>query len=90
MENVRKLEDEVLAAVSKRLENQVDIPDDLVKDTSYDVLRQLYSGQMFSVKRKTEIANYVLNNMKKLGVLQPLLDDKTISCLRLSNLMPYL
>lgn len=79
MENVRKLEDEVLAAVSKRLENQVDIPDDLVKDTSYDVLRQLYSGQMFSVKRKTEIANYVLNNMKKLGVLQPLLDDKTIT-----------
>ena len=79
MENVRKFEDEVLAAVSKRLENQVDIPDDLVKDTSYDVLRQLYSGQMFSVKRKTEIANYVLNNMKKLGVLQPLLDDKTIT-----------
>lgn len=75
MDNTRKLEDEVLAAVSKRLENQVDIPDDLVKDTSYDVLRQLYSGQMFSVKRKTEIANYVLNNMKKLGVLQPLLDD---------------
>ena len=79
MDNTRKLEDEVLAAVSKRLENQADIPDDLVKDTSYDVLRQLYLGQVFSVKRKTEIANYVLNNMKKLGVLQPLLDDKTIT-----------
>lgn len=79
MELTQELKNEVLGAVSKNLEDRLDIPDDLVRDTAYDALKMLYPQQLFSNKDKKEIATFVLNNMKKLGVLQPLLEDSTIT-----------
>lgn len=79
MDITQSLLNDILAAVSRRLENELNIPDTLVKDTAYEILCEKAAGEPISVKNRIAVSDFVLNNMKKLGVLQPLLEDKTIT-----------
>ena len=77
------ISDELLAqvcqGVGRCLEGQRDISDEMIKDEANKRLVELMQGSYISALERVQIVNHVLNNMKKLGVLQPLLDDPSIT-----------
>ena len=74
-----KLQEEVAQRVARQLEGTRDISDEQVKSAAQAALQNLLGGQYCSVDDRVAIVNHVLNSMKKLGVLQPILDDRSIT-----------
>ncbi len=79
MEVTETLLEEVYKKVSVRLEGQRDITDELIKDTAYEMLAQVAGDTFVSVSQRLKVVNHCLNSMKKLGILQPILDDASIT-----------
>lgn len=74
--------EEVLGKTKRYLENQKDISDEEIKDAARRFLEELAaSGSVpyMSVAEKKEITDHVFNSMRKLGILQPILDDRSIT-----------
>lgn len=74
--------EEVMQKTKRCLESRKDITDDEIRDTARGFLEEVIaSGRVdyLSVVEKKEIADQVFNSMRKLGILQPLLDDKSIT-----------
>lgn len=74
--------EEVMQKTKRYLESRKDITDDEIRDTARGFLEEVIaSGRVdyLSVMEKKEIADQVFNSMRKLGILQPLLDDKSIT-----------
>lgn len=69
----------IISKVSKEIEGQRDVSDDQIKDLAYNILQNEIKDKYISPKKKLEIVNQVFNNIKRLGVLQPLIDDKSIT-----------
>ena len=78
-----EITDELLDRVYQRtrhiLESRGDVTNDEIKDAAYQVMQGFFPGEYISVKERLEVTNYVLNAMKKLGPLQAILDDHTIT-----------
>lgn len=77
-----KVLEEVMQKTKRCLESRKDITDDEIRDTARGFLEEvIVSGRVdyLSVVEKKEIADQVFNSMRKLGILQPLLDDKSIT-----------
>ena len=75
----KELLDQITKQVGRQLEGQRDISDEMIKDTALKVLSSTVKEEFVSVGERLEIVNHVVNDMKKMGVLQPLLDDPSIS-----------
>lgn len=79
MELTEDLLEDVYKKVSIKLEGQRDITDEMIKDTAYEMLAQVAGDSFVSVSQRLQVVNHCLNSMKKLGILQPILEDPTIT-----------
>lgn len=75
----RELQEQVYARTARKLDGQRDITDEQIKDAANATLTELLNGGYMAVSDRLACVNQVLNSMKKLGVLQPILDDPTIT-----------
>lgn len=75
--------DEVLEQITKQvgltLEGQRDILDATIKDVAYKTLAAFTDHEFVSVSERLRVVNHCLNSMKKLGILQPILDDPSVT-----------
>jgi len=74
-----ELLDEVSRQTAHVLEGRQNVSDEQIKDTAYQVLQQLQPGSYISVDDRIAVGNHVFNSMRRLGPLQELLDDHTIT-----------
>lgn len=74
-----EIREEVIRKTKRYMEGQKDISDQDIKDTADRFLTELVGDCYVTVSERLEIVNSALNSMRKLGILQPILDDKTIT-----------
>ena len=77
--DVSQLKDQLSAQVARQLEGTREITDEQVRQAAQEALTRLLAGEYLSVSDRRELVNEVLNRMKKLGPLQPLLDDRSVT-----------
>lgn len=71
--------EEVIQKTKRYIENQKDISDTDIKDTAGRFLTELIGDRYISVNERLGIVNRAFNSMRKLGILQPILDDRSIT-----------
>lgn len=71
--------DELCRKTAHVLEGQKDVTDEQIKDTAYRVYKAAAPEHYITVDERLYVSNYVFNNMRKLGPLQTILDDHTIT-----------
>ena len=69
----------LVGSVAQRLENQSEVKDEEIYTCAMEMIEKMLHGEFMTVKEKRELATYVFNSIKKLGVLQPILDDPEIT-----------
>lgn len=74
-----EVREEVIKKTKRILEGKKDISDEEIKDIASKTLTELTNGSFVKVDERLEIVNYVFNSMRKLGVLQPILDDSSVT-----------
>lgn len=65
--------------VTRQLELEQELTEERIREKTSEVLDVLLQGEYITGSERLEIVNWVLNQVKRLGVLQPLLDDKEIT-----------
>lgn len=65
--------------VARRLETKNDVKDEDIYSCAAEVLEEMLQGEFLTVKVKKELVSYVFNNIRKLGILQPILDDQSVT-----------
>lgn len=65
--------------VTKQMEYETEITDERIREITLEVLEKVLEGSFVTVAERYEIVNNVFNNIKKLGVIQPLLEDREIT-----------
>jgi len=80
MEITNDILEEVYRRTAHALEGQRDVSDEHIKDQALKIFKDMYPNEGYiSVANMHMIADYTFNTMRKLGPLQSLLDDKSIS-----------
>lgn len=75
----QQLAAELSTRVMRKLEGSRSVTDEQVRQAAQEILNSMLNGQYLSVLERRELVTGVLNQMKKLGPLQPLLDDPSIT-----------
>ena len=70
---------ELSSRVMRKLEGIRSVTDEQVRQAAQEILNDMLGGQYLSVQERRQLISGVLNQMKKLGPLQPLLDDAAIT-----------
>lgn len=65
--------------VTKQMEYETEITDERIREITLEVLEKVLEGSFVTVAERYEIVNNVFNSIKKLGVIQPLLEDREIT-----------
>lgn len=71
--------EEVVQRTKIYMEGRQDISDTDIKDTASRFLDELAGNVYISVNERLGIVNRAFNSMRRLGILQPLLDDKSVT-----------
>ena len=71
--------DRIFTTTIHYLEGNQDVSDEEIKDTAFQMAKNLFPDEYISVSERRAIADYVFNNMRKLGPLQQILDDHSIT-----------
>lgn len=79
MELTSELLEQIYQRTARALEGKSEISDEEIKDTADKILRNVKPDTYISVQDRLEVCNYVFNNMRKLGPLQAILDDRSIT-----------
>ena len=79
MELTEEIKKRLINDVALRLECQDDNSEEAIRICTMELLENYLDGEYMTVKEKKEIATYVVNNIKRLGVLQPILDDPSVT-----------
>lgn len=79
MMDMQQLRAELSARVTRQVEGQRDITGEQISQIAQEVLGQLLNGQYLSVSDRRELIRSVVNQMKRLGPLQPLIDDPGVT-----------
>ena len=74
-----EIQEEVMQRTKRYMEVQKEVGDQEIKDTANRFLTELLAGNYASVSERLEVVNYTFNSMRKLGILQPILDDRSIT-----------
>lgn len=77
--NVQELKKEIEFRVAKQMEGKRETTDEQISKASQEIMTELIGTQYVSVKDRRDIISSVVNKMKRLGPLQPLLDDRSIT-----------
>lgn len=79
MEVTDEIKKRLINDVALRLECQDDNSEEAIRACAMELLENYLDGEYMTVKEKKEVANHVVNNIKRLGVLQPILDDPSVT-----------
>lgn len=79
MEWTGELLNSVYQKTAHILEDRGQVSDQEIKDTAYKVCQSLLPDAYISVDDRLYISNYVFNFMRRLGPLQAILEDRTIT-----------
>lgn len=79
MENTPELQKMLADKVARQMELEHEITDERIREITLEVLKKVAEDTYMTVEERYEIVNAVFNNLKRLGVIQPLLDDKEIT-----------
>lgn len=79
MEFLEEKKQKLVEDVARQLEGQKDVDEDTIKTCAAEVLERTLNGEYMTIKEKRELISYVLNNIKRLGILQPILDDPSVT-----------
>ena len=74
-----ELQKRLVDTVARQLEMEPDITEDKISERASHVLDELLGGQFITISERNAAVNGVLNSIKRLDVLQPILDDKSIT-----------
>lgn len=79
MNHTAELQKTLSDKVARSLETELNVTDETIRAKTAELLEELLQGEYITVAERVEIANGVLNNIRRLGVLQPILDDREIT-----------
>lgn len=79
MEVTEEFKKQLAEKVKRQLELEQEVSEERIREKTSEVLDLLLQGEYITVSERIDIVNWVLNQVKRLGVLQPLLDDKDIT-----------
>lgn len=79
MEITEELKKQLMEKVARQLETEQDVTEERIREKTSETLDLLLQGEYITVSERLAVVNLVLNQIKRLGVLQPLLDDKEIT-----------
>lgn len=65
--------------VSTSLELEKEVSDEAIREKASQILDQLLNGSYITVAERVSVVATVLNNIRHLGILQPILDDREIT-----------
>ncbi len=77
--NLKKFADEIRNEIAGNLDRTRNISDDEVMDTVTDAVFRISGKDYMNIAEKRELADMVFNSMRRLDILQPVIDDKTIT-----------
>ena len=77
--DLQQLKAELSARVTRKMEGQRESTNEQIRVVAQEILSSLLNGEYLSVSDRRALIDGVVNQMKKLGPLQPLLDDHTIT-----------
>lgn len=79
IEDINEFSYRIKKLVAERMDLTRDIEDEEVKEIINDIIREKSKESYISISDKKELFDRVFNSMRGLDVLQPLIDDKSIT-----------
>lgn len=79
IENIQEYKKAVREMVSQRLDLTRNVSDEEIQETISDIIAEESSRKYMSLSEKREIMESVFNSMRGLDVLQPLVDDPSVT-----------
>lgn len=79
MEFTEDMKKNLVEDVARRLESNNDVNEDAIRACAMEVVNEMLAGEYMTINEKKELTFYVVNNIKRLGVLQPILDDPSVT-----------
>lgn len=70
---------DIVNQVRFRLEGKEHVTDDDITSTAEAILAQIVGDDYISIGEKVRVVDYCLNSMTKLGAIQPMIDDRSIT-----------
>ncbi|MCQ2532399.1 MAG: Flp pilus assembly complex ATPase component TadA [Saccharofermentans sp.] len=77
--DLNSIKEQITYYVLNSLKNEIDPSDDRLKEIIADVIGMNISGQNLTLSDKKELAVKVFNSMRRLDVIEPLMQDPTIT-----------
>lgn len=77
--DLQELEREIESRVTRQMEGKRDTTDGEIRKAALDILSELANGQYVGTQDRKTIIDNIVNSMKRLGPLQPLIDDPSIT-----------
>ena len=78
-QNLKKLADEIRSEIARNLDRTRNLSDDDVMDTVTDAVFRKSGRDYMNISEKRELADMVFNSMRRLDILQPIIDDRSIT-----------
>lgn len=79
MELSHQVLDDIYHKTTHALQGMSDVSDEQIKDKAFEILQQCFPNEYVSIRDRREVSDYVFNNMRRLGPLQEILDDHSIT-----------
>ncbi len=78
-QDLKKLADEIRSEIARNLDRTRNLSDDEVMDTVTDAVFRKSGKDYLNIAEKRELADMVFNSMRRLDILQPVIDDRSIT-----------
>lgn len=78
-QNLKKLANEIRSEIARNLDRTRNLSDDEVMDTVTDAVFRKSGKDYMNIAEKRELADMVFNSMRRLDILQPIIDDRSIT-----------
>lgn len=77
--DLQQLKADLSARVTRKMEGQREATNEQIRLAAQEILGEMIGDEYLSVSDRRALVDGVVNQMKKLGPLQPLLDDRTVT-----------
>ena len=77
--DLQQLKADLSARVTRKMEGQREATNEQIRLAAQEILSEMIGDEYLSVSDRRALVDGVVNQMKKLGPLQPLLDDRTVT-----------
>ena len=79
MELTHRVLDDIYHKTAHSLEGQSNVTDEQIKDKAFEIFKAIFPDEYISIRDRHTVADFVFNTMRRLGPLQEILDDHTIT-----------